>query len=171
MLEDFVCFIIKLVAIGMILFTVGTVLLVGAFFVSAMRWQVHEVTPEDRARYAEHDVLPELASMYEHYGLRGFQDMEFQRETYAYASLDELCNAMPEACAAAIRKTVSETEPYDRKDIKGKKVKSYEVDTADLQVTLPKDDDSPKHEIICFYIFEYKNGEYRFARRSYYGIS
>ena len=163
MLEDFICFIIKLVGICMILFTIGVIILLGVFFVSCSRWQIHEVTPEDRAYYAEHDYLPELADMYERYGLTGFQDVDSQRETYAYPSLDDLCNAMPDVYAAAIRKTLAETEPRETKDIKGKKVNSYTVDPADLQVTVPDRKESHHFQTTHFYVFEYKNGEYRFV--------
>ncbi|MBR4732264.1 MAG: hypothetical protein IK081_05805 [Lachnospiraceae bacterium] len=167
MLEDFICFIIKLVLIGIGLWVVGSVVLMIVFFVSVLRWQVHEVTPEDRANYAEYDILPELADTYERYGTNGIQDVVSQRETYAYPSLNDLCNAMPEVCAAAIRKTLSETEPHETKDIKGVKVKSYAIDLADLQIPVPDEDTPHRHDSISFYVFEYKNGEYRFVRQCY----
>ncbi len=162
MLEDIICFIIKLVAICMIIFTIGTVFLLGAFFIGCMRWQVHEVTPEDRVHFAEHDYLPELADIYECYGLQGFQEPVCQRESYAYQSIDDLCNAMPDVCAAAVRKALTETEPWTTKDIKRKKVNAYTVDPADLQVTIEDRKETHHTQTTHFYVFEYKNGEYRF---------
>lgn len=167
MLEDIFCFIIKLVAICMIIFTIGTVFLLGAFIIGGMRWQVHEITPQVRAYYAEHEILPGLADTYERDATRGVQDVEGQRETYVYNSLEELCNAMPEVCAAAIRKALNESEPKDAKDIKGKKVKAYPVDPADLQVSIPDETNSHHHDSIYFYVFKYKNGKYRFVIRNY----
>lgn len=165
MLEDFICFIIKLVGICMILFTIGSVILVGVFFVSCSRWQVHEVTPQDRAYYAKNSSFPdsELVDIYERYGVQGFQDAISQRETYAYSSLDDLCNAMPEIYATAIRKTLAESEPWATKDVKGKKVNAYTVDPADLQVTVPDPNTDHHLQTTHFYVFEYKNGEYRFV--------
>ena len=165
MLEDFICFIIKLVGICMILFTIGSVILVGVFFVSCSRWQVHEVTPQDRAYYAKDNSSPELelVDLYECYGVRGVQDVDLQIETYAYSSLDDLCNAMPEIYATAIRKTLVESEPGTTKDIKGKKVNIYTIDPADLQVTVPDPNTDHHLQTTHFYVFEYKNGEYRFV--------
>lgn len=163
MLEDFICFIIKLVLIGLGFWMIGSVIVVGFLFVSAIRWQVHEVTPQDRAYYAEHGTLPELADMYERYGVKGIlQGTSSQRETYAYPSLDDLCNAMPEIYAATIRKALVETEPTKIKDVKGKKADAYRIDAADLQVTVPEPDSSNDYPI-NFYVFQYKNGDYRFV--------
>ena len=165
MLEDIICFIIKLVLIGIGFLTIGYVLVAIVLLVSVTRWQVHEVAPEDQAYYAEHDILPELAGMYERYGTQGFQDIVSQRETSAYSSLDDLCNAMPEIYATAIRKTLAESEPWATKDLKGKKVNAYTVDSADLQVTVPDRTEDHHHQTTHFYVFEYKNGKYRFVIR------
>ncbi|MCR5460101.1 MAG: hypothetical protein K6F51_09415 [Acetatifactor sp.] len=163
MLEDFICFIIKLVLIGIGLWVVGSVVLMIVLCVSVLRWQVHEVTPEVRAYYAEHTSFPEPIDLYERYGVQGFQDAISRRETYAYHSLDDLCNAMPEIYAAAIKKTLTETEPWATKDVKGKKVNAYTVDPADLQITVPDPNTDHHYQTLHFYVFEYKNGDYRFA--------
>ena len=91
------------------------------------------------------------------------QDVDLQIETYAYSSLDDLCNAMPEIYATAIRKTLVESEPGTTKDIKGKKVNIYTIDPADLQVTVPDPNTDHHLQTTHFYVFEYKNGEYRFV--------
>ena len=58
MLEDIIYFIIKLVLIGIGFLMIGSVLVAIVLFVSVTRWQVHEVTPQDRAYYAKDNSSP-----------------------------------------------------------------------------------------------------------------
>ena len=86
-------------------------------------------------------------------------DHEFQ---YA-EDVDATCTAPAGRlykCVCGNKKTV-----YDA-DVKGKKVNAYTVDPADLQITVPDPNTDHHYQTLHFYVFEYKNGDYRFAIQS-----
>ena len=135
---------------------------------SFTRFQVHEnLSYEQKASNARAALMPDVANYVERYGLRGFQDVDCQVETVKFDSIDNLVAAIPSL------ECYKNSTTSDGSDIKGKKVKVYELDSVrpfnsrDSVLPLdfsPVDKNSQEQYWTWKYsIYEYKDGSCRFV--------
>ena len=134
----------------------------------AVSWKVHEdLTDKQKTEFGEMARMPGLAPSVERYGIKGWQDAEYLIETYRYDSVDALCDSLPVGCRDSIVKSIETGTPTTAKDVKGKRIKRYDVSYGLPMVS----DDELEEETYSYtfgafrdyYIYEYSDGTYRFA--------
>lgn len=131
-------------------------------FAGTTRWHVRKISSAERQNYAEYAFLPGIDDALERFATRGWQDVESQLETYAYKSLDELCDALPEGCGPAVRNALMSSTPTEETDVKGKTAQAYLI-TDDLPIKRDETDEQVRYERRNYYVYKYKNGKYRFV--------
>ena len=134
----------------------------------AVSWKVHDgLTDKQKSEFSEMALMPGLAPSVERYGIKGWQDAEYLIETYRYDSVEALCDSLPVGCRDSIVKSIETGTPTTAKDVKGKRIKRY-----DISYGLPLvSDDELEEETYSYtfgafrdyYIYEYSDGTYRFA--------
>lgn len=134
----------------------------------AVSWKVHDdLTDKQKSEFSEMAQMPGMAPSVERYGIKGWQDAEYLIETYRYDSVDALCDSLPDGCRDSIKQTLATVTPISSKDVKGKRIKRY-----DISYGLPLvSDDEMEEETYTYtlgafrdyYIYEYSDGTYRFA--------
>jgi len=106
MLEDFICFVMKLVLICIGLYVI-IFIFTACLLLPSMFWDFSkDLTAEDKAEYAQMASLPEIADSIERYGTKGFFEKSRRIETVSFRSLDELCAIMSADMQKIIRSTV-----------------------------------------------------------------
>ncbi len=143
------------------------------FVYSLTKWHVREAPGiETKTSLSNEALIPELANYVERSGTRGFQDVDLQVETCPFASIDELCAALPSGSETAIRNAMS-SNPEKSSDIKNKSVKEYKVQTIcpfnSMNTSLPLNfdylnkDGTLKYWTWEYSVYEYRDGTYRFV--------
>ena len=152
------------------------ILLIPALFLGALIWwsssmmkfkHIYYYQSDEEKAAANGTLMPDLANYIERSGLRGFQDTEEQIETVTFGSLDELTEAIPALKCYTYKPTTN------GKDIKGKKVKIYEIDSVTpfssktsvlpLNFNLIEPDSQKLYWNWKYSICEYKDGSCRFV--------
>ena len=137
-------------------------------YVNAFKWSVHKtMTVEEKDRFSNMALYPELADCLERCADRGMRDAEYLIETYRYNSVEEMCEALPDGCRDTVERTLKEVEPAIGKDMKDTPVRLYKIEYG-----LPlRDGDTidEKYKVYTYnafhdyYLYEYDDGTYRFA--------
>ena len=125
-------------------------------------WHVKKISQAEKGSYAEYAFLPGIDDALERFATRGWQDVESQLETYAYKSLDELCDALPKDLRQAIRDALMTSTPTMESDVKGKEAEAYLI-ASDLPIVRDESDEGISYERRSYYVYKYKNGKYRFV--------
>ena len=120
---------------------------------------------ERKASIAKTVLMPQIAKHIERTGVRGFQDPDFQVETKAFGSMDELVAAMP-SLGSYKYSTVSTGS-----DVKGKSAKKYEIAkvcpsssrASVLALDFSSVSDSQMYWTWEYSILEYRDGSCRFV--------
>ncbi|MBR2751676.1 MAG: hypothetical protein IKD90_11165 [Clostridiales bacterium] len=139
-----------------------------SFIKTDTRWYAQtSLSSEDKTRWSYYMFLPEAKHCFELYSNRGNRDPAYMVETLAYKSIEDMCSDLPEECEAAILQAHG-SAPEETEDIRGVKVKQYEVRN-DLLPIISEDEVSRKYgpySLGCprkYYINEYEDGTYRFV--------
>ena len=148
------------------------VLFIFVFATSFVSWKVKPVTDaESKAQLGREALLPEIGDYVERTGMRGFQDVDLQIETREFSSLAELYAVFPESSKDVLKRAMAST-PVTTKDIKGKKVKEYQIESVrpfdsrntELRLDFSRiTSESMEYWTWHYSIYEYKNGTYRFV--------
>ena len=126
-----------------------------------------DLSYDAKVSMAEQALLPDIAQYVEHYGLRGFQDVDLQIETVKFDSKSELIETFP------YLSSYGTVEPHSGRDVKDKKVTVYEIESfkpsRDKSSALPLDtssikpDSQNKNWTWEYSIYEYSDGSCRFV--------
>ena len=137
-------------------------------YVRATNWEIHNpMTAEEKALYSSAALLPDLAGCFERYARKGVRDGDYMVETYRYASIAEMCAALPEGCDEGIAQGLSESAPESAEDIVGTPVTRYTIEAG---LPLVDREDLPekyRHSylgaFLHYYVIQYSDGSCRFV--------
>jgi hypothetical protein len=125
------------------------------------------MTDEEKIDFSNRALYPALADCLERRADRGLRDAEYLIETYRYSSVEEMCGALPAGCRDAVEYTLENATPVEGKDMKGVKIKLYNIEYA--LPLLDKNTAPEKYKVYTYnafhdyFIYEYEDGSYRFA--------
>ena len=142
----------------------GLILMYAAFSLTTYHVSSN-FTDERKAAIAKSVLMPQIAKHIERTGVRGFQDPDFQVETKAFGSMDELVAALP-SLGSYKYSTVSTGS-----DVKGKSAKKYEIAkvcpsssrASVLALDFSSVSDSQMYWTWEYSILEYRDGSCRFV--------
>ncbi len=137
-------------------------------YVYMSNWDVHKkMTDYEKESLSNRLMIPDCADTFECYGVTGMRDPKYEVESFAYADLDKLCEALPEGYRSIIRDTVEKSSPESARDIMNKKVTRYAVNEGLPLITEDDLDEKYKGQSqFCmreYYVYAYPDGTYRMA--------
>ena len=140
-------------------------------YIKAFEWDIHEtVTDGEREKLSYLALMPEAAGNIEYYAVMGARDPSFLITSHSYASIDDMCNALPKGCEEGIRKAIKNGEFKETEDVLNRMTKRYDVSPEDLPLIKEKDVKKEYYHAAIgafryYYVLEYGDGTYRFEMR------
>ena len=159
------------VTIGLGLIAVAFIVMTMRNYIKAFEWDIHQnVTSAEKEKLSNLALMPDAADCIDYYSVMGMQDPSYLITSYAYGSVDEMCDALPEGCSQGIGNALGSGEYKETEDVLNVMVKRYEVSDEDLPL-ITEDDVPDQYSAAArgafryYYILEYKDGTYRFEMR------